>query len=403
MCAGFFGGKQLSLSVSERMTRVRPSPTSAALALAAELKAAGRDLISLGAGEPDFDTPLHVKEAAIKAIHDGVTKYTPIDGTAQLKAAIQRKFARDNQLQYEANQILVSSGAKQTLFNVCQAVLSPGDEAIIPAPYWVSYPDMVRLADGSPVIIKTSIESEFKITPQQLEASITGKTRLLFLNSPSNPTGSCYAKSELIALGSVLERHPQIAIAADDIYEKIYWADEPFCSFAAACPQLADRTVTINGVSKSHAMTGWRIGYAGGPASVIGAMKTIQSQCTSNPCSISQVAAIAALDGDQSCVEQMAIAYRERSRYISAALNELPGIQCREGEGAFYAFPRVDVAVRKLKLEDDGEFVRYLLQKADVSMVQGSAFGAPGYVRISFACSMKELETAVERIRRAIS
>ena len=385
------------------MTRVRPSPTSAALALAAELKAAGRDLVSLGAGEPDFDTPLHVKEAAIKAIHDGITKYTPIDGTAQLKAAIQRKFARDNQLQYEPNQILVSSGAKQTLFNVCQAVLSPGDEAIIPAPYWVSYPDMVRLADGSPVIVESNIESEFKITPQQLDASITAKTRLLFLNSPSNPTGSCYTKAELVALGTVLDRHPQIVIAADDIYEKIYWADEPFCSFATACPHLADRTVTINGVSKSHAMTGWRIGYAGGPASVIGAMKTIQSQCTSNPCSISQVAAIAALDGDQACVGQMVSAYRERSRFISSALNELPGFQCREGEGAFYAFPRVESAVRKLKLEDDGEFVRYLLQKADVSMVQGSAFGAPGHVRISFACSMKELETAVERIRRAVA
>jgi len=384
------------------MTRVRPSPTSAALALAAELKAAGRDVVSLGAGEPDFDTPAHVKQAAIDAIHAGMTKYTPIDGTAELKAAIQRKFVRDNNLHYEPGQILVSSGAKQTLFNVCQAVLSPGDEAIVPAPYWVSYPDMVRLADAEPVIIETDIEAEFKISANALKAALTDRTRLLFLNSPSNPTGSCYSKAELEKLGSVLAKFPQVVIAADDIYEKIYWADEPFCSFASACPELADRTVTINGVSKSHAMTGWRIGYAGGPAAVIGAMKTIQSQCTSNPCSISQAAAIAALDGDQTCVEEMVAAYRERSRFISMALNELPGFQCREGQGAFYAFPRVESAIKSLKLEDDGEFVRYLLQKADVAMVQGSAFGAPGYVRISFACSMSDLETAVERIRNVL-
>jgi aspartate aminotransferase len=384
------------------MTRVRPSPTSAALALAAELKAAGRDLVSLGAGEPDFDTPQHIKAAAIAAINAGVTKYTPIDGTAQLKAAIQRKFVRDNGLHYQPNQILVSSGAKQSLFNVCQAVLSAGDYAIVPAPYWVSYPDMVRLADAEPIFIETTIESGFKISPRQLAAALTDKTRLLFLNSPSNPTGSCYTRAELAALGAVLADYPNVVIAADDIYEKIYWADEPFCSFAAACPSLADRTVTINGVSKSHAMTGWRIGYAGGPVAVIDAMKTIQSQCTSNPCSISQVAAMAALDGDQRCVAEMNKAYRERSRFISAALNDLPGIQCREGQGAFYAFPRVDKAIRDLGLRDDGEFVNHLLQKADVAMVQGSAFGAPGYVRISFACSIAELEKAVERMRRVL-
>jgi aspartate aminotransferase len=384
------------------MTRVKPSPTSAALALAAELKAAGRDLVSLGAGEPDFDTPQHIKAAAIEAINAGVTKYTPIDGTAQLKAAIQRKFARDNALHFQPNQILVSSGAKQALFNVCQAVLSKGDEAIVPAPYWVSYPDMVRLADAEPVIIETEIESGFKISPAQLAASLTGRTRLLFLNSPSNPTGSCYTMKEFTALGAVLNDYPDVVIAADDIYEKIYWANEPFCSFAAACPSLADRTVTINGVSKSHAMTGWRIGYAGGPVAVIGAMKTIQSQCTSNPCSISQVAAIAALDGDQRCVDEMNKAYRERSRYISAALNDIPGIQCREGQGAFYAFPRVNDAIRNLRLRDDSDFVAHLLQNADVAMVQGSAFGAPGYVRISFACSIAELEKAVERIRSVL-
>jgi aspartate aminotransferase len=261
---------------------------------------------------------------------------------------------------------------------------------------------MVRLADAEPVVIESDIEAGFKITAKQLAETLTDRTRLLFLNSPSNPTGSCYSRAELESLGEVLQDYPQVVIAADEIYEKIYWADEPFCSFAAACPQLEDRTVTINGVSKSHAMTGWRIGYAGGPASIIGAMKTIQSQCTSNPCSISQVAATAALDGDQACVAQMLEAYRERSRFISSALNELPGFQCREGQGAFYAFPRVEIAIRNLKLEDDDEFVRYLLQKADVAMVQGSAFGAPGYVRISFACSMTELETAVDRIRLAL-
>jgi aspartate aminotransferase len=370
--------------------------------LAAELKAAGRDLVSLGAGEPDFDTPEHIKRAAIEAINAGFTKYTPIDGTAELKAAIQRKFARDNDLHYEKHEILVSSGAKQALFNVCQAVLSADDEAIIPAPYWVSYPDMVRLADGVPVVIDTEIDDGFKISADQLAASLNRKTRLLFLNSPSNPTGSCYSRAEFEALGQVLADFPAVVIAADDIYEKIYWADEPFCSFATACPALADRTVTINGVSKSHAMTGWRIGYAGGPANVIAAMKTIQSQCTSNPCSISQMAAIAALDGDQACVRRMAVAYRERSRFICAALNDLPGIQCREGQGAFYAFPRVAAATSALRLGDDGDFVRYVLQKADVAMVQGSAFGAPGYVRISFACSIAELEKAVERIRQVL-
>ena len=389
----------MSLSVSERMGRVMPSATNAALALAAELREAGRDIVSLGAGEPDFDTPDHIKQAAIDAINAGVTKYTAVDGTHELKAAIQRKFERDNELQYEPNQILVSCGAKHTLFNASMAVLSAGDEAVIPTPSWVSYPDMVRVADGVPVMIETDIDSDFKITPGQLAAAISDKTRLLFLNSPSNPTGSAYTRNELEALGEVLRKHPNIVVLADDIYEHIYWAAEPFCSLATACPELIGQVVTINGVSKCYAMTGWRIGYAGGPAEVIKAMKTIQSQITSNPASMSQAAAVAALDGDQRCVTEMKQAYHARSDYIVTALNEIPGFECRRGEGAFYAFPRVAGALRSKGLADDSELVKLLINDADVVTVPGSAFGAPGYIRISFACSMPELETAVQRIR----
>ena len=379
-----------------------PSATSAVLGLAAELREAGRDVISLGAGEPDFDTPEHIKEAAIQAIRDGHTKYTAIDGTSQLKAAIQRKFERDNQLTYASDQILVSVGAKHSLFNACMGVLSAGDEAIIPAPYWVSYPDMVRVAEGVPVIIRTGIEDGFKVTPEKLEAAITGKTRMLFLNSPSNPTGSCYTRAELLALGEVLLQHPDIVVLADDIYEHIYWADEPFCSLVTACPDLYDQVVTINGVSKCYAMTGWRIGYAGGPREVIKAMKTIQSQITSNPCSVSQVAATAALDGDQTCMADMLTAYKARSDYLVAALNDIPGFECREGEGAFYAFPKVTDAMAANGLETDADLVKRVLEHGDVVMVPGTPFGAPGYVRLSFACSIEELEKAVDRIRAAL-
>ena len=380
-----------------------PSATSAVLGLAAELREAGRDVISLGAGEPDFDTPDHIKAAAIEAIHGGETKYTAIDGTSHLKSAIQRKFERDNGLSYEADQILVSVGAKHTLFNACMGILSAGDEAIIPAPYWVSYPDMVRVAEGVPVVIDTGIEDGFKVTPEKLAAAITERTRLLFLNSPSNPTGSCYTRAELAALGEVLRTHPNIVVLADDIYEHIHWADEPFASIASACPELYDQVVTINGVSKCYAMTGWRVGYAGGPREVIKAMKTIQSQITSNPCSISQVAAAAALDGDQACMEPMLKAYKERSDYVVAALNDVPGFECREGEGAFYAFPKVTEAMAALGLETDADLVKRVLEKSDVVMVPGSPFGAPGYVRISFACSLDQLKEAIARIRKALT
>ncbi|MBT8085726.1 MAG: pyridoxal phosphate-dependent aminotransferase, partial [Woeseia sp.] len=301
------------------------------------------------------------------------------------------------------NEILVSVGAKHTLFNLCMGVLSAGDEAIIPAPSWVSYPDMVRVADGVPVSIDTGIDSDFKIQPQQLEGAITKRTRLLFLNSPSNPTGSCYTRKELEAIGEVLLRHPQVVVAADDIYEHIHWGADPFCSLATAVPELKNQVVTINGVSKCYAMTGWRIGYAGGPAEVIKAMKTIQSQCTSNPCSISQVAATAALDGDQTCVREMNKAYKSRSDYIVDALNGIPGFECRRGEGAFYAYPRVTQALTAKGLKNDVELVELLLNEAIVVMVPGSPFGTPGYVRISFACSIDELKEAVKRIRKVLA
>ena len=384
------------------MAAVKPSPTSAVLALATELRAAGRDIISLGAGEPDFDTPQHIKNAAKKAIEDGATKYTPIDGTADLKDAIQTKFRDENDLNYGSSQIIVSSGAKQCLFNLCLGLLSPGDEAVIPAPFWVSYPDMVRLAEAEPVIIKAGIKDDFKITPEQLVMALSDRTRLLILNSPSNPTGASYSKSELQALGAVLSDHPNVVIVADEIYEHIYWGEEPFCSFAAACPELYDRTVTINGVSKAYAMTGWRIGYAAGPHELITEMKTIQSQSTSNPCSISQVAAIAALSGNQSAVTDMTVAYKSRHDYVVAALNSIEGFECRSGEGTFYAFPRVSDALQARNLGSDTELVELLINEADVACVPGTAFGAPGYMRLSFACSMEMLEDAINRIKRVV-
>ena len=385
------------------MARVKPSPTGAVLALAAELKAAGRDIISLGTGEPDFDTPGAIKDAAIAAIGAGATKYTPTDGTAELKAAVQRKFARDNDLHFEAAQVVVSSGAKQCLFNLCMGLLGPGDEAIIPAPYWVSYPDMVLLADAEPVIIKTGIDVDFKISPEQLDAAITSNSRLFVLNSPSNPTGASYSEAELKALGEVLAPHPQIVIVSDDIYEPIHWADEPFVSFASACPNLLDRTVTINGVSKAYAMTGWRIGYAAGPLELIQAMKTVQSQSTSCSCSVSQAAARAALDGDQSVVAEMAREYRARHDFLVAALNDIHGFECRPGQGTFYAFPRVSGAIERLGLADDTALTEHLINAANVVVVPGSAFGAEGYLRLSFACSQETLQQAVGRIKEVVA
>ena len=393
----------MAVSLSKRVQKVKPSPTLAVTARAAKLKAEGKDIIGLGAGEPDFDTPLHIADAGVEAIRKGMTRYTAVDGTAELKDAIIAKFKRDNQLTYERSQILVSSGAKQTCFNVCAALLDAGDECLIPAPYWVSYPDMALLADGVPVSIYAGAEQGYKITAAQLAAAITPRSKLLFLNSPSNPTGAAYTKAELQALGAVLDKHPQIVIAADEMYEHIYWAAEPFTSFAQANPQLYDRTVTINGVSKAYAMTGWRIGYCGGPKALVGAMSTIQGQSTSNASSISQRAATVALNGDQACVAQMNKAFKERHDFVVAGLNAIPGISCRPGAGTFYAFAQVDGAMNALGIKDDNDFAEYLLVEAGVAVVPGSGFGAPGHMRLSFATSMAILEDALSRIRRVLT
>ena len=371
----------------------------AVTALAAELRAAGRDIIGLGSGEPDFDTPQHIKDAAIEAINAGQTKYTQVDGTPELKQAIINKFQRDNELTYAPDQILVSSGGKHSCYNICMAVLNDGDECIIPAPYWVSYPDMVLLAGGKPVTVLAGIDQGFRITPEQLEAAITDRTRLMFFNSPSNPTGAAYTRAELEALGDVLRKHPKIVIATDDMYEHIYWADEPFASFAQVCPDLHDRIVTLNGVSKAYAMTGWRIGYCGGPVEIIKAMKKIQSQSTSNPTSISQAASVAALNGDQSCVQEMLKAFRERHDYLVAALNGINGVSCVEGAGTFYTFPDISAAMEAKGCTKDTQFSELLLNEAEVAIVPGSAFGAAGYTRFSFATSMDVLEEAVRRIK----
>jgi len=393
----------LAISLSKRVQKVKPSPTLAVTARAAKLKAEGKDIIGLGAGEPDFDTPVHIADAGVDAIRSGVTRYTAVDGTAELKDAIIAKFKRDNELTYERNQILVSSGAKQCCFNVCAALLDPGDECIILAPYWVSYPDMALLADGIPVSVYGGADQGYKITPAQLAAAITPRTKMLFLNSPSNPTGAAYTRAELKALGAVLDQHPQIVIASDEMYEHIYWAAEPFSSFAQANPQLYDRTVTINGVSKAYAMTGWRIGYCGGPKNLVAAMSTIQGQSTSNASSISQRAATIGLNGDQACVAEMNKAFKQRHDFVVTGLNAIPGISCQPGAGTFYAFADVSGAMRNLGIKDDNAFAEYLLVEAGVAVVPGSGFGAPGHVRISFACSMAMLEDALGRIGRLLS
>lgn len=388
------------MPVSRRVQRVKPSPTLAVTARAARLKAEGKDVIGLGAGEPDFDTPSHIAQAGIDAIRSGFTRYTNVEGIDELKDAIIAKFRRDNGLTYERPQILVSSGAKQTVYNLCMAVLDPGDEAVIPAPYWVSYPDMVMLADGLPVMPLAGFAQGYKITPRQLEAAITPKTRLVILNSPCNPTGAAYTRAELKALGEVLIEHPRIVIGTDDMYEKIYWGAEPFCSLVSAVPELNARTVTINGVSKAYAMTGWRIGYCGGPKEIIAAMATIQGQSTSNASSISQKAAAAALNADQSCVSQMNHAFKGRRDFVVRALNAMPGVSCLPGDGTFYAFAEVSRAMAALGCRDDNEFVELLLNDAGVAVVPGSGFGAPGHVRLSFATSMETLEKALDRIAR---
>jgi aspartate aminotransferase len=392
----------VTLPLSRRVQRVKPSPTLAVTARAARLKAEGKDVIGLGAGEPDFDTPAHIAQAGMDAIRGGFTRYTNVEGIDELKDAIIAKFERDNALTYERAQILVSTGAKQTIYNLCMAVLDPGDEVVIPAPYWVSYPDMVLLADGLPVMPLAGLAQGYKITPRQLEAAITPKTRLVILNSPCNPTGAAYTRAELRALGEVLIEHPRILIGTDDMYEKIYWDPEPFTSLVTAVPELYPRTVTINGVSKAYAMTGWRLGYCGGPREIVAAMATIQGQSTSNASSISQKAAVAALNGDQSCVARMTAEFKARRDFVVKALNSLPGVTCLPGAGTFYAFADVSLAMAALGCRDDSEFTELLLNEAGVAVVPGSGFGAPGHVRLSFASSMQTLEKAMDRIARIL-
>ncbi len=392
----------MSISLSERVKRIKPSPTLAVSAKSAALKAKGISVINLGVGEPDFDTPLPVKNAAIEAIQQGFTKYTAVEGTLELRQAIIRKLIRDNKIVYEPNQILVSNGGKQSFFNLTQALLNAGDEVIIPAPYWVSYPDIVLLADGIPVILWAGIEQNFKITPLQLENSITAKTRLFVINGPSNPSGMAYTDKELLALGEVLLQHPKILIATDDMYEHIFWRQEPFNNILTVCPQLKPRTVVLNGVSKAYAMTGWRIGYAAGPRELIEAMTNIQSQSTSNACSISQKAAEAALEGDQSFIQTLIHAFKERHDFLIPALNAIEGIECTKADGAFYAFPHVQAAINRLGLKDDLELTDLLLNTARVAVVPGSAFGAPGYLRLSFATSLDNLQEAMKRIQAVL-
>jgi aspartate aminotransferase len=389
----------LAISLSQRVQSIKPSPTLAITARAAALRAEGKDVIGLGAGEPDFDTPEHIKQAAISAIDNGMTKYTAVDGTAELKQAIIAKLKRDNDLSYEANQILVSCGGKQSFFNLSQALLDKGDEVIIPAPYWVSYPDMVLLAEGVPVIIEVGQDQAYKITPEQLEAAITDKTRLFVINSPSNPSGMAYSEDELKALAAVLIKYPNIIIATDDMYEHILWSDKGFHNIVTACPELYDRTMVLNGVSKAYSMTGWRIGYAAGPAPLVAAMKKIQSQSTSNPTSISQAASVEALNGDQQCVQDMLIEFKKRHDMVVEKLNAIDGIHSLESDGTFYVFPDISGLIAKMKgINDDLEFAEALLVDKGVAVVPGTAFGLKNHMRLSIASSEENLSEALKRI-----
>jgi len=394
----------MDMKLSQRVQRIKPSPTLAVTARAAALRAAGQDIIGLGAGEPDFDTPEHIKQAARDAINEGKTKYTAVDGTVELKAAIINKFKNDNQLSYQADQVLVSCGGKQSFFNLAQALLDDGDEVIIPAPYWVSYPDMCLLAGGVPVIVQASQEQSFKMTPEQLEAAITNKTKLVVINSPSNPSGKAYSNDELAALGAVLKKYPNILIATDDMYEHILWCDEPFSNIVMACPELYDQTIVLNGVSKAYSMTGWRIGYAAGPVDLIKAMKKIQSQSTSNPTSISQYAAQAALEGDQSCISEMLVSFKERHDYVVDKLNDIEGVSCIHSDGTFYCFPDFNPILNRMSdISNDVDLAEYILEKAGVALVPGSAFGLDGHMRISIATSMDNLVNAMDRIAKLLN
>ena len=390
----------LKLTLSARLGRIKPSPTLAVTARAKKLKAEGRDILDLGVGEPDFDTPDLIKKAAIQAIRAGFTKYTAVDGTASLKEAVVQKFARENDLHFTTSQVLVSVGGKQSFYNLAQAFLDTDDEVVIPAPYWVSYIDMVLLADATPVIIPTTIDQGFKMTPEALDTALTYKAKLFVMNSPSNPTGAVYTRAELAALGEVLRRYPHVFIATDDMYEHISWGPEPFANIANVCPDLGDRTIVLNGVSKAYAMTGWRIGYAAGPVELIKAMTTIQSQSTSNPTSISQVAAEAALRAGTDSIVPMRAAFKARHDWLHRQLNALPGVRCQAADGTFYLFPEISQALADLNIASDQALAERLLEETGIAVVPGSAFGSPGHLRFSYATSDATLASAVERLDR---
>jgi aspartate aminotransferase len=389
----------LDIKLASRVRRIKPSPTLAVTAKANQLRLEGVNVLNLAAGEPDFDTPEHIKQAAIEAIQSGQTKYTPVGGTNSLKAAIIDKFSRDNGLQYSMNEILVSCGGKQSFYNLCQAIIDQDDEVIIPAPYWVSYPDMVLLANGKPVFIEADHTQNFKINAKQLTSAISNKSKLFVINSPSNPSGACYSAQELEALAEVLLKYPHVMIATDDMYEHILFGKQEFSNILSVCPELKPRTIVLNGVSKAYSMTGWRIGYAAGPVAVIEPMKNIQSQSTSNPCSISQAAAQAALSSDQSCVSEMCNAFEERHDFLVKGLNKIKGISCNKSQGTFYCFANIDEAIKLTSgIEDDVRFATYLLDKCGIAVVPGSAFGLPGYMRISFATSRSNLAESLDRL-----
>jgi aspartate aminotransferase len=388
--------------VSNSLKRIKPSPTLAVTQKARELKAAGKEIISLGAGEPDFDTPDNIKQAAIKAINDGDTKYTAVDGTPVLKNAIIKKFKRENNLDYQADQVTVGVGGKHVIYNTMVATLNEGDEVVIPAPYWVSYPDIVLLAGGSPIILECNENQGFKINPSELEKSITKKTKWIILNSPSNPTGACYSEEDIREIAKVLIKHPHVYILSDDIYEHVAYEGFKFFTIAQV-NELKERVLTMNGVSKAYSMTGWRIGYAAGPKEIIKAISKIQSQSTSNPSSISQAAAVEALNGTQDFIKERAISFQERRDFVVKALNKIKGINCLNPDGAFYVFPSCKGLLGKKdtngnELKTDTDFVQSLLENNGVAVVQGSAFGLEGFFRISYATSMKNLEKALEKI-----
>ena len=392
------------MKLSKRISNTKTSATIAMSMKARELSLQGKDIISLSAGEPDFDTPQNIKDAAIKSINSGNTKYTPVDGMLSLKESIVNKFKNENNLEYISDQILVSTGCKQSIYNLCQATLDKGDEVLIPSPYWVSYPEIVKLSDATPIFIETNSDTDFKVTGKMLQDNITEKTRMILLNSPSNPSGFIYSEDDLKDIGNVLKNYPDIIIASDDIYEHIIFNNKKFTNILNVCPELYDQTVVLNGVSKAYAMTGWRIGYAAGNASIIGAMKKIQSQSTSCTCSISQAAAKAALDNNNDEVHKMVNEYQIRSAFLHSELNQIDGIKYKKPEGSFYAFVDVNGLIDKIEnINDDFELAEYFLNEAGVAVVPGTAFGSKNHIRISFATSLENLKKAVDRIKKLLS